>query len=77
MKEEVRSKTKKKMSAETEESPIEQGRRESCESFRGLVPLAGAGLNCADFGITCIYCILGSKTKCALCFRRFSIAHYA
>ena len=37
MKEEVRSKTKKKISTETEESLIEQGRREARESFRRLV----------------------------------------
>ena len=37
MKEEVRSKTKKKISTETEESLIEQGKREARESFRKLV----------------------------------------
>ena len=37
MKEEVRSKTKKKISTETEGSLIRQGRREARESFRRLV----------------------------------------
>ena len=37
MKEEVRSKTKKKITTETEETLIERGRREACESFRKLV----------------------------------------
>ena len=37
MKEEVRSKSKKKISTETEESLIEKGRQETRESFRRLV----------------------------------------
>ena len=37
MKEEVRSKTKKKIAIETEESLIERGRQEARESFRKLV----------------------------------------
>ena len=37
MKEEVRSKTKKKIPTETEETLIERGRQEACESFRKLV----------------------------------------
>ena len=37
MKEEVRSKTKKKVATETEESLIERGRQEARESFRKLV----------------------------------------
>ena len=37
MKEEVRTKTKKKIETETEESLIERGRQEACESFRKLV----------------------------------------
>ena len=37
MKEEVRSKTKKKIATETEEMLIERGRQEACESFRKLV----------------------------------------
>ena len=37
MKEEVRTKTKKKIVTETEESLIERGRQEACESFRKLV----------------------------------------
>ena len=37
MKEEVRSKTKKKIATKTEESLIERGRQEACESFRKLV----------------------------------------
>ena len=37
MKEEVRSKTKKKIATETEESLIERGRQEARESFRELV----------------------------------------
>ena len=37
MKEEVRSKTKKKITTETEESLIERGRQEARESFRKLV----------------------------------------
>ena len=37
MKEEVRSKTKKKIATETEETLIERGRQEACESFRNLV----------------------------------------
>ena len=37
MKEEVRSKTKKKIATETEESLIERGRQEARESFRKLV----------------------------------------
>ena len=36
-KEEVRSKTKKKIATETEETLIERGRQETCESFRKLV----------------------------------------
>ena len=34
MKEEVKSKTKKKIATETEESLIKRGRKEACESFR-------------------------------------------
>ena len=37
MKEEVRTKTKKKIATETEESLIEKGRQEARESFRKLV----------------------------------------
>ena len=37
MKEEVRSKTKKKVATETKESLIERGRQEARESFRKLV----------------------------------------
>ena len=37
MKEEVRSKTKKKIATETEETLFERGRQEVCESFRKLV----------------------------------------
>ena len=37
MKEEVRSKTKKKIATEMEETLIERGRQEACESFRRLV----------------------------------------
>ena len=37
MKEEVRSKTKKKIATETEETLIDRGRQEACESFRRLV----------------------------------------
>ena len=37
MKEEVRSKTKKKIATETEETHIERGRQEACESSRKLV----------------------------------------
>ena len=37
MKEEARSKTKKKISTETEESLVERGKQEVCESFRSLV----------------------------------------
>ena len=37
MKEEVRSKTKKKITTETEETLIERGRQEARESFRKLV----------------------------------------
>ena len=37
MKEEVRSKTKKKLKTEEEESLIERGRQEARESFRKLV----------------------------------------
>ena len=37
MKEEVRTKTKKKIVTETEESLIERGRQEARESFRRLV----------------------------------------
>ena len=43
MKEEVRSKTKKKISAETEESLIEKGRQEARESFRKLVAKNNTG----------------------------------
>ena len=44
MKEEIRSKTKKKISTETEESLIEQGRREARESFRKLVEKSNRGI---------------------------------
>ena len=37
MKEEVRSKTKKRLKTEEEESLIERGRQEARESFRKLV----------------------------------------
>ena len=37
MKEEVRSKTKKKIATKTEETLIERGRQEACESFQKLV----------------------------------------
>ena len=37
MKEEVRAKTKKKIATELEETLIEKGRREACESFQKLV----------------------------------------
>ena len=41
MKEEVRSKTKKKIATETEETLIERGRQEARESFRKLVEKNG------------------------------------
>ena len=44
MKEEVRTKTKKKISTETEESLIKQGRREARESFRRLVEKNNGGV---------------------------------
>ena len=37
MKEEVRAKTKKKIATELEETLIERGRQEACESFQKLV----------------------------------------
>ena len=37
MKEEIRTKTKKEIAGETEESLIEKGRQEARESFRKLV----------------------------------------
>ena len=43
MKEEVRSKTKKKIATETEESLIERGRQEARESFRKLVEKNNTG----------------------------------
>ena len=43
MKEEVRSKTKKKIATETEETLIERGRQEARESFRKLVEKKNAG----------------------------------
>ena len=43
MKEEVRSKTKKRIAAETEESPIERGRQEARESFRKLIKKSHGG----------------------------------
>ena len=43
MKEEVRTKTKKKIMAETEESLIERGRQEARESFRRLVEKNNTG----------------------------------
>ena len=43
MKEEVRSKTKKKIATETEESLIERGRQEAHESFRKLVEKSHGG----------------------------------
>ena len=43
MKEEVRSKTKKKIVTETEETLIERGRQEACESFRKLVEKNNTG----------------------------------
>ena len=43
MKEEVRSKTKKKIPTETEESLIKRGRKEACESFRKLVEKNNTG----------------------------------
>ena len=43
MKEEVKSKTKKKIAAETEESLIERGRQEASESFRKLVEKSHGG----------------------------------
>ena len=43
MKEEVRSKTKKKIVTETEETLIERGRQEARASFRKLVEKNNAG----------------------------------
>ena len=43
MKEEVRAETKKKIATETEESLIERGRQEACESFRKLVEKNNTG----------------------------------
>ena len=43
MKEEVRSKTKKKIATETEETLIERGKQEACESFRKLVEKNNTG----------------------------------
>ena len=43
MKEEVRAKTKKKIATETEETLIERGRQEACESFRKLVEKNNTG----------------------------------
>ena len=43
MKEEVRSKTRKKMATETEESLIERGRQEACESFWKLFEKSHGG----------------------------------
>ena len=43
MKEKVRSKTKKKIATKTEESLIERGRQEACESFRKLVEKNNTG----------------------------------
>ena len=43
MKEEVRSKTKKKIATETEETLIERGRQEARESFRKLVEKNNTG----------------------------------
>ena len=43
MKEEIRTKTKKKIMAETEESLIERGRQEARESFRRLVEKNNTG----------------------------------
>ena len=43
MKEEIRTKTKKKIMAETEESLIERGRQEARESFRRLVEKKNTG----------------------------------
>ena len=43
MKEEVRTKTKKKIATETEESLIERGRQEAHESYRKLVEKCHAG----------------------------------
>ena len=37
MKEEIRNNTKKRIKIEDEESLIERGRQEACESFRKLV----------------------------------------
>ena len=44
IKEEVRSKTKKKIATETEETLIERGRQEACESFRKLVEKNNTGI---------------------------------
>ena len=43
MKEEIRSKTKKKIATETEETLIERGRQEACESFHKLVEKNNTG----------------------------------
>ena len=43
MKEEIRTKTKKKIMAETEESLLERGRQEARESFRRLVEKNNTG----------------------------------
>ena len=43
MKEEVRTKTKKKIATETEETLIERGRQEACESFWKLVEKNNTG----------------------------------
>ena len=44
MREEVRSKTKKKIATETEETLIERERQEACESFRKLVEKNNTGI---------------------------------
>ena len=44
MKEEVRSKTKKKIATETEETLIERGRQEARESFRKFVEKNNKGI---------------------------------
>ena len=44
MKEEVGAKTKKKIATETEETLIERGKQEACESFRKLVEKSNTGI---------------------------------
>ena len=58
MKEEIRTKTKKKIMAETEESLIERGRQEARESFRRLVEKNNTGVRFKtpkyNFSFSCV-----------------------